>query len=70
MPISSHNDVIQLRRDEILRSPVCGEMINIYFDLFHNTQQILFHRKAFLSRQSKNLIADYIVLGIVALVAR
>lgn len=67
---SSDHNAPKLAEDEILRLPVCDEMVELYFDLFHNKQQILFHRQAFLSQLSKNQIADYILLGIVALVAR
>ena len=67
---SDNYDMRQTSKGDIHPNPVCSEVVELYFDLFHNKQQILFHRQAFLTQQRNQQLPDYIFLGMVALVAR
>ncbi|KAL2802979.1 hypothetical protein BJX63DRAFT_89872 [Aspergillus granulosus] len=49
---------------------VCNELVDIYFDLIDEKQLILFHRNTFVPAQRAGQVPDFIVLGMVALVAR
>lgn len=68
------SDDFQLATDSSLeafvRLPLCGDLIDLYFDIFHNKQQILFHRITLLSERQTGVLPNYILLGIVALTSR
>ncbi|KAL2862810.1 uncharacterized protein BJX67DRAFT_289670 [Aspergillus lucknowensis] len=49
---------------------VCNELVDLYFDLIHEKQLILFHRHTFITSQRAGETSDFIVLGMIALVAR
>ncbi|KAL2826021.1 hypothetical protein BJY01DRAFT_256123 [Aspergillus pseudoustus] len=49
---------------------VCNELVDLYFDLIHDKQHIIFHRHSFVQEQRHGRAADFLVLGMVALMAR
>ncbi|KAL2831349.1 hypothetical protein BJY01DRAFT_260560 [Aspergillus pseudoustus] len=51
-------------------SSVCNELVDLYFDLIDEKQLILFHRNTFVSAQRAGQVPDFLVLGMVAMVAR
>lgn len=55
---------------DILHLPVCDELVDLYFDVIHNKQQILFQRRAFVDDRRAGRVPEYLLLGMVALVSR
>jgi alpha-L-rhamnosidase len=49
---------------------ICNELVDLYFDLIDEKQIILFHRNTFIAAQRAGQVPDFIVLGMIALVAR
>jgi hypothetical protein len=49
---------------------LCNELVDLYFDLIHDKQHILFHRPTFIADQRKGSAPMVLVYGIVALAAR
>ncbi|KAL3464505.1 hypothetical protein BJX64DRAFT_91980 [Aspergillus heterothallicus] len=49
---------------------ICNELVDIYFDLIDEKQLILFHRNTFVTAQRAGQVPDFLVLGMIALVAR
>ncbi|RAO73456.1 uncharacterized protein BHQ10_009468 [Talaromyces amestolkiae] len=55
---------------DILQHSVCDELIELYFDMIHNKQLILFHRRTFLEQRRSGSLPTYLLLGALAVVAR
>lgn len=49
---------------------ICNELVDLYFDLIDEKQLLLFHRNTFVAAQRAGLTPDFLVLGMIALVAR
>ncbi|KAL3447123.1 hypothetical protein BJX65DRAFT_98064 [Aspergillus insuetus] len=49
---------------------ICNELVDLYFDLIDEKQIILFHRNTFIAAQRAGQVPDFLVLGMIALVAR
>ncbi|KAL2820166.1 hypothetical protein BDW59DRAFT_164779 [Aspergillus cavernicola] len=49
---------------------LCNELVDLYFDLIDEKQLVLFHRNTFIAAQRAGQVADFLVLGMVALMAR
>jgi alpha-L-rhamnosidase len=49
---------------------LCEELIDIYFDVIHYKQHLLFHRASFVLDHEASIIPRYLVLGIITLSAR
>lgn len=49
---------------------VCSELINLYFDLIHDKQHILFHPPTFVTQYHAGQVPEYLVWGMAALVSR
>ncbi|KAL4874353.1 cutinase-domain-containing protein [Aspergillus karnatakaensis] len=49
---------------------VCNELVDLYFDFIEEKQLILFHRNSFTAAQRAGQVADFLVLGMIAMVAR
>lgn len=56
--------------DEILQLTVCDELLALYFDMFHNKQQIIFHRNTFFDEKQAGNLPEYLILGVLAITAR
>ncbi|SPO06043.1 uncharacterized protein DNG_08732 [Cephalotrichum gorgonifer] len=56
--------------DTLLDRDLCNELIELYFDLIHDRQHIIFHRPSFTAEQHAGAVTDYLLLGILALAAR
>ncbi|KAL4924288.1 Zn(II)2Cys6 transcription factor [Aspergillus undulatus] len=46
------------------------ELVDLYFDLVHDKQHIIFHRYSFIQEQQQGRAANFLVLGMIALMAR
>lgn len=49
---------------------VCNEIVDLYFDLIDEKQLLLFHRHTFITAQRAGHIPNFLVLGMIALMAR
>ncbi|RDW58935.1 fungal specific transcription factor domain-containing protein [Aspergillus mulundensis] len=49
---------------------LCNQLIDLYFDLIDEKQLLLFHRATFIAAQRAGQIHNFIVLGMIALMAR
>ncbi|KAE8376867.1 hypothetical protein BDV26DRAFT_282263 [Aspergillus bertholletiae] len=49
---------------------VCNELVDLYFDLIEEKQLLLFHPATFIAAQRAGQVPEFIILGIIALVAR
>ncbi|KAL4999939.1 bacterial alpha-L-rhamnosidase-domain-containing protein [Aspergillus recurvatus] len=49
---------------------VCNELVDLYFDLIEEKQLLLFHRNTFIAEQRAERVPEFLVLGMVALMAR
>ena len=58
--------VVSALHDEAL----VAELTDLYFDRIHDKQHILFHQASFEAQYHAGIIADYIILGVMALAAR
>ncbi|KAL3452719.1 hypothetical protein BJX65DRAFT_264740 [Aspergillus insuetus] len=54
----------------IIPTEVCNELVDMYFVLVHDKQHIIFHAHSFINNQRQGCAANFLVLGIVALMAR
>ena len=57
-------------RDILQDQLLCNELVDLYFDLMHDKQHALFHRPSFISRQRSGQAPVFIVLAMMAIVAR
>ncbi|KAJ9367401.1 transcriptional regulator family: Fungal Specific TF [Paecilomyces variotii] len=53
-----------------LPATVCDDLVDLYFDLIHDKQHILFHRDSFIADQRAGRAPSFLVLGMIALAAR
>lgn len=49
---------------------LCNELVDTYFELIHEKQHIIFHRLSFIAEHREGKAQDYLLLGIISLVAR
>ncbi|KAL5046700.1 hypothetical protein BDW71DRAFT_197353 [Aspergillus fruticulosus] len=49
---------------------VCNELVDLYFDLIDEKQLLLFHRATFIAEQRAGKVSEFLVLGMIALMAR
>ncbi|KAL3480925.1 hypothetical protein BJX99DRAFT_206260 [Aspergillus californicus] len=49
---------------------VCNELVDLYFDLVDDKQLLLFHRNSFIAAQRQGQVPEFLLLGMIALVAR
>ncbi|KAJ8112129.1 hypothetical protein OPT61_g5437 [Boeremia exigua] len=49
---------------------VCTELVELYFDLIHDKQHILFHPQTFMAQYHAGKIPDFLIWGMAALVSR
>ncbi|KAL3440910.1 hypothetical protein BJX65DRAFT_17374 [Aspergillus insuetus] len=56
--------------ESVQAGPLCDELVGLYFTLIHGKQHILFHKWSFLADLEAGIVPGYILLAIVALVAR
>ncbi|KAL4769805.1 bacterial alpha-L-rhamnosidase-domain-containing protein [Aspergillus nidulans var. acristatus] len=49
---------------------VCNELVDLYFDLIEEKQLLLFHRTTFIAEQRAGRVPEFLVLGMIALMAR
>jgi hypothetical protein len=54
----------------VFNKALCNELINLYFDLIHDKQHILFHKPTFIADQMKGQAPMILVYAIMALAAR
>lgn len=54
----------------IVDEALCNELVDLYFDLIHDKQHILFHRPTFIADQRKGQAPMILVYAIMALAAR
>jgi hypothetical protein len=52
------------------RPSLCNELVEDFFNLIHDKQLILFHERSFNELQRQGKVPGFLILGIVALVAR
>ncbi|OAL55111.1 hypothetical protein IQ07DRAFT_528404 [Pyrenochaeta sp. DS3sAY3a] len=56
--------------DDFLDRELCNHLVDLYFEIIHDKQHILFHRPTFLSQQRIGIAPEYIVWGMAAIAAR
>lgn len=49
---------------------LCNELVDMYFELIHEKQHIIFHRPSFIAEHRDESVQDYLLLGIISVVAR
>lgn len=54
----------------VIDEALCNELVDLYFDLIHDKQHILFHRPTFVADQRKGQAPMVLVYAIMALAAR
>ncbi|KAL4808029.1 hypothetical protein BDV18DRAFT_95429 [Aspergillus unguis] len=57
-------------RQSLPPDSVCNELVDLYFELIEEKQLLLFHHSTFIAAQRAAEVPDFLVLGMVALMAR
>lgn len=56
--------------DTLKDQGLCEELVHTYFKLIHDKQHIIFHRPSFIADHRAGRAPDYLLLAMIALVAR
>lgn len=68
--LSDETEISSTVSHDDLPATVRDELVDLYFDLIHDKQHILFHRDSFIADQRAGRAPLFLVFGMIALVAR
>ncbi|KAL2851219.1 hypothetical protein BJX68DRAFT_275258 [Aspergillus pseudodeflectus] len=70
LPQPQTTPITPARSSNLPPPAICNELVDIYFDLIDEKQIIMFHRNIFITAQRAGQVPDFLVLGMIAAVAR